>query len=813
MPTSIQPKTQVKTTVISRSLWGVLAAFVFLTGCASSSRDLMAKRAAPPAHLRERTLLDADWRFHRGDVPSAEQVVAPGYDDAQWQQVHLPHDYVLDETYSDKNARSQGYLPYEVGWYRKHLVIPASELGRVLRLDFDGVFRDSEVWMNGQRLGGHPGGFTPFSFDIGKVAHYGSDNVISVRVDPRQFEGWWYQGGGIYRHVYLTALAPLHVAQWGTYVISKVPDGDKGADAEADLTIQTTVENASGARANCGVVSEILGPDGHSLATIKSAQPLAAGGEHEVVQQARLPHPRLWSVQSPQLYELRTTVLQDGKPVDSTRTTFGIRTIAFDVNKGFFLNGKHVEIYGAANHQDFVATGIAVPDSLQPWRVAQLKKLGSNGWRTAHNPPNEAVLDACDRQGMLVMDENRHLGDTQLQKTPTGTGYSDLSDLSTMIRRDRNHPSVIMWSMCNEENLQGTPEAARIMSAMMDVVHRYDRTRPITSAMNGRGGEKIFLGHGIANVEDIIGVNYNYKSFDAIHQRHPDKPMFGSEDSNEKTTRGEYANDRARGMSSAYNLSEKTWQSIATRPYMAGIYVWTGFDYKGEPNPYGWPDVSNNTGLLDVCGFPKDKGYYFESCWSDTPMVHLMPASWNAAGKEEGKNVRVLAFSNAPRVELFLNGKSLGSKDVPRNGHAEWDVPYQPGQLLAKAYAADAKVAATEQLETTGAPARIILSCDRTTLAADGEDTVVAPVSIVDEKGRVVPDADNRVEFRLEGDGRVLGVGNGNPADHDPDRSKNRKAFHGLCAAVVQAGSRPSHLRLTATSPGLAPAGIELQSR
>jgi beta-galactosidase len=508
---------------------------------------------------------------------------------------------------------------------------------------------------------------------------------------------------------------------------------------------------------------------------------------------------------------LRTTLLEDGHPVDSTETTFGVRTIVFDANKGFFLNGKRVEIQGVACHQDFVATGIAMPDGLQGWRIAQLKKMGCNGWRTAHNPPNIAVLDECDRQGMLVMDENRHLGDTELPKTPTGAGFSDLSELATMILRDRNHPSIILWSMCNEEDLQGKPAGARIAAAMMDVVHRYDRTRPITSAMNGNEGEKIFLEHGIADVEQVIGVNYNYKSFDKIHQRHPDKPMFGSEDSNEKTTRGQYANDKAAGMSSCYNLSEKTWLSIETRPFMAGIYVWTGFDYKGEPNPYGWPDVSNNTGLLDCCGFPKDKYYYFESCWSAKPMVHLLPDSWNPA-EWRGKKVRVMAFSNGQRVELLLNGKTLGSQDMPRDGHVEWEVQYEPGKLEAKSYV-DGKVSVTDHIETTGAASRIVISTDRTSLRADGEDAVVAPVAIVDAEGRVVGDADNRVTFHLEGEGKVVGVGNGNPADHDPDRADDRKAFHGLCAAIIQVGSRPAALHLTASSPGLEPASIDLQTK
>ena len=320
-----------------------------------------------------------------------------------------------------------------------------------------------------------------------------------------------------------------------------------------------------------------------------------------------------------------------------------------------------------------------------------------------------------------------------------------------------------------------------------------------------------WLKPGISDEEDIIGVNYNTQKYDAIHQRHPDKPMFGSEDANDKTTRGEYVDDATKGLRSCYNLPEKGWLEVVKRPFMCGSFTWTGFDYKGEPNPYGWPDISNNTGLLDVCGFPKDKCYYFESCWSDRPMVHLLPDGWNWPGRE-GQHIRVLAFSNAGQVELFLNGKSLGLQNMPKDAHVEWQVPFQPGKLVAKAYK-DGKVVATDTVETAGAPARIVLSPARTMLQADGEDAVVVPVSIVDAEGRIVPNANNRVSFALTGEGRILGVGNGGPSDHDTDKANNRKAFHARCIAVVGAGSKPGKLQLTASAPGLKSAGVSFQVR
>jgi beta-galactosidase len=785
------------------------AATVWLCSCASELKQPVETQPAYSA-LPGRTLLDADWRFHRGDVSDSNEVISAQFDDAAWQKVHLPHDYVLDGTYANSTngmVRSHGYLPYPVGWYRKDFFIPESDQGKILRLDFGGIFRDSQVWLNGEYLGRHPSGYTPFSYDITKLAKVGAQNVITVRVDPSEWEGWWYEGGGIYRHVYLTALAPVHVAQWGTYVVSKVPGGEDGADDEADVTIQTTVENEDSTAANCQVVSEIVQPGrraGKVIKTLQSGESIAGNQRSALTQSAVIQNPKLWSLQEPNLYQLRTTILKDGVPVDSTTTTFGIRTIRYDAEKGFFLNGKHVEIQGVANHQDFSAVGIAVPDNMQSWRVAKLKKMGCNAWRTAHNPPNEAVLDACDRLGMVVMDENRHLGDTFASKSFAGTTATNFSDLETMILRDRNHPSIIMWSMCNEEKFQDSPEGIAIFQAMANVTRRYDDTRPITSAAvhdwptNRAGGS-----------EDIIGVNYNENKYDAIHHQYPEKPMFGSEDTNQKTTRGEYKNDPVTGMCSGYNLSNKGWLAVVNRPFMCGSFTWTGYDYRGEPNPYGWPEVSNNTGLMDLAGFPKDKYYYFESCWSDKPMVHLMPDGWNPAG-QQGKTIRVVAFSNARQVELLLNGTSLGTKNVPYDDFVEWSVRYQPGRLEAKAYT-NGKMVATETEETTDTPARILLSPAHKTLRANGEDALVVPVSILDDKGRLVPDAGNRVTFHLAGGGRIVGVGNGDPADHDTDRASQRNAFHGRCIAVIQAGAQPARLQLIASSPGLASGSVIIQ--
>ena len=784
-----------KTVIPMRPRPGVIFATIALISLSFRTMSVpMGVDHSPMPSPRQETLLDNDWLFHLNDLP-VNEVTAPSYQDSQWRAINVPHDYVLEGTYNPTNEAKHAYLPYPTAWYRKHFIIPASDAGKRLRLDFDGVFRDSRVWINGQFLGEHPSGYTPFSYDVTQIAKPGADNVIAVRVDPSQFEGHWYEGGGIYRHVHLTALSPLHVAQYGTFVISTVRHGDQGAEDEAELTIQTTLENSGPQWAKCQVVSEIIGPGGKVVKTVETVATAPADRQSEVNQQTTIKRPQLWSIQSPTLYLLCTRILEDGKPADITTTTFGIRTIRYDADKGFFLNGRHVEIQGTANHQDFAGVGIAVPDSLQSWRVEQLKKMGCNAWRTAHNPPNEALLDACDRLGMMVMEENRHLGDAYGSHSPRGTTATNLSDLATMILRDRNHPSVIMWSLCNEEGQRRTPEGMGVFAAMTRMVHRFDTTRPITCAINSHG-----LTNQIAD-EDIIGVNYHYREYDSFHRASPGLPMFGSEGINEKTTRGEYGENRAAGMCSCYNLSDTQWLAVATRPYLAGMFVWTGFDYKGEPNPYNWPDVGNHTGLMDYCGFPKDKYYYFKSCWSPRPMVHLLPSSWNWSGKE-GQNIRVIAFSNAKQVELFLNGHSLGTQNMPYDGHLEGEVPWHPGQLMAIARSGG-QIVATDVVATAGAPERIQLSADRTTLTADAEDAVVVAVSILDGQGRVVPDAANRVTFHVSGGGTILGVGNGNPADHDPDKGDSRNAFHGHCMAVIEAGTEPGTLQLIATSPGL----------
>ena len=487
--------------------------------------------------------------------------------------------------------------------------------------------------------------------------------------------------------------------------------------------------------------------------------------------------------------------------VDRVVTPFGIRTIRFDADKGFFLNGKPVKIYGTCNHQDFAGIGIALPDRVLAYKIEKLKEMGANAYRCSHHPFAPELMDECDRQGMLVMDENRRLGDSQ----------EVLSQVESMILRDRNHPSVILWSLCNEERLQGTPEGEKMGKAMKDVINRLDPTRPVTAAMNGG------YGGGLSQVVDVQGFNYHWSDYDDYHRDHPTQPMFGSESASVVTTRGIYQQDDQRGYVSAYTTgAEQNWRPVAERPFMAGAFIWTGFDYRGEPSPFGWPCINSHFGVMDTCGFPKDDYYYYHAWWGTKPVLHLVP-NWNWAypnpGKaHEGREITVRAYSNCDRVELFLNGESLGAQDMPPNSHLDWKAHWAPGVLSAKGFKKGKEVV-SDRVETAGLPDAIRLTPDRRTIQADGQDCSMIKVEIVDAHGRNVPVADNTVEFNITSNGRIIGVGNGDPSSHEPDKATHRRAFNGLCMAIVQSTRDTGPIIVTATSPTLETATTIIETK
>jgi beta-galactosidase len=725
---------------------------------------------------RERLLLDFGWRFHLGNdwgagygLAKAGTAFGPGvptYSDASWRRVDLPHDWVPELPFDPKADAAHGYKPVgegfpqnSVGWYRRTFDLPASDSGRRLWLEFDGVYRDATVIVNGWFVAHHEGGYNGFRCDITDVANCGGRNVVSVKVDASQAEGWFYEGAGIYRHVWLVKTAPLAVAPDGMFVFSAFKDNIPAGPAE--VHVQTRLLNM-GAPTSATVTWEVLGPDGSSLGRQSQDVSAPTGPAFALLERkVTIPSPRLWSPESPSLYRVVTTISAAGAALDRVETTFGIRTFAFDANRGFLLNGAPYTLKGTSNHQDHAGVGSALPDGVQDFRVARLKEMGCNAYRSAHNPPSPELLDACDRLGMIVMDENRQLG----------SDGRHLSFLHEQVVRDRNHACVGIWSLGNEEfDVQGTQAGRRVVAAMQAMVNRLDGTRPVTC--NAAVGNEY---PGINQAIQVRGWSYHVgKDMDDYHAEHPLQPNVGSEQGSTVSTRGIYENDPVRGYVSAYDDNAPEWAQtaetwvtfFAPRPWLSGGFVWTGFDYRGEPTPYYWPCISSHFGILDTCGFPKDNFWYYQAWWTSPPVLHILP-HWNWPGKE-GQEIDVRTLSNCDEVELFLNGRSLGRQPMKPYSEIKWRVPYAPGTLSASGYKAG-KLVAQAKVETAGAPAAVHLRSYSPAVGANGEDVAVFAVSVSDADGRVVPTAGNALSFELDGPGRIIGVGNGDPSCHEPD--------------------------------------------
>ena len=730
---------------------------------------------------RERISLDRGFRFALGHATDLERDFGhgvgyfsdlakagygdgpadPHFDDRGFRVLDLPHDWAVELPFDAKGGHSHGYKALgrgfpenNVGWYRRELEISEADRGRRITLEFDGVFRDSRVWVNGFLVGYEPSGYASVEYDVTDYLNYGGRNVVAVRVDASKEEGWYYEGAGIYRHVWLKKTAPVHVVYDGTFVTSTIHDDSATVRARARIA-------GSGNRdADVEVRFEVVAPDGAVVARGSGGRATLAGGtEHEFVADLEVAEPALWSLESPSLYQLVTQVITGGEEVDRHLTRFGIRSIRWDPNQGFFLNGKRVFLKGTNNHQDHAGVGTALPDRLQEYRLVRLKAMGSNAYRTSHHPPTPELLDACDRLGMLVIDENRLMGSSEQM----------LRELDRLIVRDRNHPSVILWSLGNEEwAIEGNELGARIAATMHARAKRLDPTRPTTVASSGGWGR------GVSTVTEVMGYNYlKHGSTDEHHAKFPWQAGVGTEETTTQGTRGVYFTEEKRAHSApVFNgtsggNAELGLKHYAARPYLAGLFYWTGFDYRGESNPYGFPAISSQFGILDTCGFPKDTFHYLRSWWDAEPQLRVAP-HWNFAGRE-GTPIDVRAYSNASEVELFLNGRSLGRKAVERYGHVAWQVPYEAGTLSAKGYV-DGAARLETRVETTGAPEALRLIADRTQLAADGRDVAVVTVSALDAGGREVPTADAPVQFALEGGGRILGVGNGDPSSHEADR-------------------------------------------
>ena len=770
---------------------------------------------------REQLLFDFGWKFTfgHGADPTKDlgfgygqadfsktgdfKVSKIGFDDSQWRTLDLPHDWAVelpfihdDSGTGDNQLRSHGYKPLgrrypatSVGWYRREFEVPTSDRQRRTWVEFDGAMRDVLVFVNGCFVGRNNTGYAAFRFDLSDFLAYGAKNCIVLRVDASFGDGWFYEGAGIYRHAWLAKTDLVHLGKWDTTVRSTV-NGNT-----ATLALSTIVQNQSRQPAGCKVRWTILDGSGVTVATAESPQRTIDGDDcSSFGASARLSDPVLWSVDQPHLYSLVATVEAEGTVRDQEQIRFGIRTVVFDADKGFFLNGKSLKIQGTCNHQDHAGVGAALPDRMQWYRLGVLREMGCNAVRTAHNQPTPEWVEACDRMGIMMMCETRQMS----------SNSEGMQQLEQMIKRYRNSPSIIIWSIGNEEWLlqdQMAEQGTRIAASMVDLCRKLDPTRVVSAASNG-DNEK-----GISVPLDIIGFNYNTQKYpEPFHKKYPMRPIFGSETSSAVCTRGVYTTDKVHNTVSCYDgvvpwgeTPQTWWTFYGTREWEAGGFAWTGFDYRGEPTPYGWPSISSQFGIVDTCGFPKDYFFYYKAWWRKELSLHLFP-HWNWKGSE-GDEIPVWVYSNLDEVELLVNGKSVGIQSVPHLGHLEWKVKYEPGTIEARG-SRGGKVVLIDKRETTSAPASIRLTADRAEIDADGEDISVLTVEVIDEQGRPVPTANSKIKFMISGKGKIIGVGNGDPNCLESDKEPRRSLFNGLAQVIVQSCREPGFIQIEAVKDG-----------
>lgn len=776
--------------------------------------------------------LDRGWRFHLGDARDPHRdfgygentifsksgsapgtAIDPDFNDSLWSEVDLPHDWAVKLPFryeKNENLESHGYRAVgplfpenSIGWYRKSFRLNPNDSSKRWLLRFDGIFRNSQLWVNGYYIGSHMSGYTGVSYDITDFLHFNSPNVIVVRVDASQYEGWFYEGAGIYRHVWLEHYDPLHLkADDGIFIRTQI------SRKSTEVEVGSELVNDGLETVHTSLLVKILDRNGHCVAKDHSGIfEISAGQTKSVQLSMALSSPILWNLDNPYLYRAEIVLLKQGRLVDSIVKKFGIRTFAFSPTKGFSINGRPLKICGVCCHQDHAGLGTALPDYLWTYRMALLKEFGVNALRTSHNPPAPELLDVCDSLGILVMDETRLLN--------SGVEYE--KELADLVKRDRNHASVFLWSIGNEEHYaQRTEIGKHIALHQLALIHRLDPSRSTTYAAD--------LGNVFEGVNEVIpirGFNYNLNGIDAYHRDHPFQPIIGTEVASTVSTRGIYMKDTVRCYLPDYDscyprwasTSEMWWSMAAARPYFMGGFVWTGFDYRGEPTPYSWPNINSHFGILDVCGFPKTVAYYYKSWWkTDEDVLHLAP-HWNWEG-QEGHLIEVWVNSNADDVALFLNDRPLGRKPMPHNGHLIWQVPYEPGTLKAVGYRAGRTF--TQQVVTTGKPYQIRLISNKDSIAADYEDAVVVNVEVTDSMGRLVPDASNLIHFSAEGPVSILGVGNGDPSSHEDDYCMpgkwQRHLFEGHAQLIVGRASSRGQIRIIADGEGLQQASFDVRA-
>ena len=798
--------------------------------------------------IKGRTSINDDWRFQRVESKDAHQT---GFDDSSWHSLRLPHDWAIEGPFDIKyNARCGGLPFHGCAWYRKTFLMPETARGKSVSVEFDGVMYNAEVYLNGEKIGHRPFGYIGFTCDLTPHLRYGdAKNVIAVRLAPEDLSSRWYPGAGIYRNVWLDVKSPTHVAHWGTYITTPAV-----AEESATVQIETTVRND--ASPSIAVLeTAIFDASGERVAG--ATIPLTRGTtEQTYTQSLQVAHPRLWDTQDPHLYRAVTRIFRDDVELDQYITPFGIRTIEYDAETGFLLNGQPVKFKGVCLHHDLGPLGAAVNRRATERQLEIMKSMGVNAIRTSHNPPSPEQLEFCDRLGLLVIDES-----FDVWRVPkVENGYNKFfdkwaeTDLRDMIRRDRNHPSVVMWSIGNEILEQGRKDGWKLARELTAICHDEDPTRPVTAGFNHYpGAEK----NGLAAEVDIVGWNYKPRYYEEVVKNHPDWMQYGSETSSCVSTRGEYHfplekyKTHESNQVTSYDFIGPVWayppdfefEALENTPQMLGEFVWTGFDYLGEPTPYGgrdnstngywngdWPVRSSFFGIVDLCGFPKDRYYLYQSQWTDEPMVHVLP-HWTWP-ERVGQDTPIVAYTNCDEVELIVNGKSLGRKErfsepvelpmSPKVAPAEkwqskyrlqWIAPYQPGSIKVIGYV-DGKAVCSKKIQTAGPPARIRLLPDRSIINADGEDVTFITVRIEDAEGTLCPRANNLVRFEIVGPGGIAAVGNGNPATTDSFQADRRKAFNGLCMMIVKSrAATPGEILVTAKSEGLEPADTAITTR
>lgn len=811
------------------------------------------------ASADDRRLFDEGWQFTQTDSVKMSWF---GYNDKTWRTLDLPHDWAIEGDFmaTAPSGASGGALPGGIGWYRKHFNVAKADKGKKLFIDFDGVYMNAKVWINGHELGQRPYGYSSFRYDLTSHLNYGGDNVVAVRVDNSdQPNSRWYSGCGIYRHVYLVSTDNVHVSHWGTWVNAEVQ-----ASGAAVFKLDVELDNETGKLKKVTVVNTLLDASGRAVGSSSSAVKLPAGASRKAVSQSMtLKSPQLWSVERPYIYKVRTQVKVGGKVVDEYYTNTGVRSFRFDAEKGFFLNGKNMKINGVCQHHDMGCLGAAVNEDALYRQLKMLRDMGANAVRCSHNPPAPELLNMCDTMGLIVMDESFDMWHRRKTKNDYARFFDKWAerDLTDLVRRDRNHPSILMWSIGNEvleqwssadaDNLTAE-QANLILNAghdastlakdgeelspnsiltrnLCNIIRRLDNTRPITAGCNEPDpGNHLFKSGAL----DIIGFNYHHEWVKDVPKNFPGKPFIFSESVSALQTRDYYMmpSDSVRKapqewwmpytdpsfQCSAYDnmhaswssTHEQTWDVVKHNDFVGGQFIWTGWDYIGEPTPYGFPARSSYFGIIDLAGMPKDVYYMYQGEWTDRQVCHLFP-HWNWL---DGQQIDLWCYyNNADEVELFINGKSQGVRTKGAHDyHVMWRVTYEKGEAKVVARK-NGKVVATDVRRTAGAPHHIRLTADKTSLAANGKSLSFVNVDIVDADGNVCPWAENQVFFELSGAARLDGVDNGNPASMERFKDNRRKAFFGRCLAVVRSAKQAGKAVLKARAYGLPDAEIEIE--